>query len=125
MHGLLAIRLAPFLCAASICACCPTTPDPRSLPSCDQPPQADVTAAKGAHEAATRLFERGEHAHAIRIWIAAYRLDCSAHGLLVNIGLAYEKLAQPSNALDAYTTYVERTGSDADPEIVAKVQALQ
>ena len=111
--------------AVLIGACCPL-PDPESLPPCDQPAAAaDVQAAQGAHSAAARFYERGEHTQSLRLWLAAYRLDCSAHAILINIGRAYEQLGQPDQALEAYDVYLERMGPEADPEIVARVQKLR
>ncbi len=90
-----------------------------------QPSPTDVEAAKGAHVAATRFYDTGRYQAAIDIWAYAYKLDCTAHGLLINIGRAKERLGRNRTAIDIFALYVERAGATADPKIVEIVKAAR
>ena len=97
---------------------------PPSYPSCDEPPaDADVEAARSAHAAAERFFEKYDYEHARSVWMAAYHLDCTAHRLLINIARANEKLGDEDEALRSLELYVERAGDAADPKVVEEVKA--
>jgi hypothetical protein len=86
-------------------ACAPAAPAPAAPTAAPAPPLAApptavchdppsptaVAAAKGAHQAATRFFERGAYDEAIRCWTDAYELDCTAHDLLLNIARALDR----------------------------------
>jgi hypothetical protein len=99
---------------------------PPEYPACKGPPtEQDIEAARGAHAAATRLYEKGSHERAIDTWLAAYELDCSAHGLLINIARGYEQLGDDDEKLRALETYIARAGKDADLKIVEEVAALK
>ncbi|MEZ4437773.1 MAG: tetratricopeptide repeat protein [Polyangiaceae bacterium] len=95
-------------------------------PPCENTPSAsDVDAAKGMHKAAEQYYARARYEKAIASWREAYGFDCTAHRLLINIGNAYEKLGDTAEAIEAFETYIERTGSAADPTIVEKVDNLR
>lgn len=98
----------------------------RDYPACragaPAPTVEDVAAAKGLHAAARRHFERGAFEAASRRWGEAYRLDCSAHRLLLNLARAEGRRGRKARAWALRALYVARTGRDAAaPEIVAMV----
>jgi len=115
------LLLAPLL-LASACFLLPKA----EYPVCTRPPtDEDTEAAQGAHKAATRLYDKESYERAIEAWLAAYELDCSAHGLLINIGRAHGKLGNDDEKLRALETYVARAGKDADMAIVEEVERLK
>lgn len=93
-------------------------------PVCAQAPSAaQVAEAKVAHKAATLAYARGDYDGAIRQWTAAYRADCTAHGILVNLASAYLKKGDKQAAFAAFLAYVQRTG--ANPAIAAQIQGMR
>jgi hypothetical protein len=97
-----------------------------TYPRCErQPTQEDIEGAKGAHKAAQRFYDKGQYEEAIRMWMDAYRFDCTAHPLLLNIGNAYEKMGDKPKAIEAFENYLQRMGSGADPTIPDKVANLK
>lgn len=98
----------------------------QTYPQCDRQPTADdVEGAKGAHKAAQRFYDKGQYEEAIRSWTDAYKFDCTAHPLLINIGNAYEKMGERPKAIAAFETYLQRVGQNADPTIPDKVANLK
>ena len=98
--------------------------DPVSLyPECTRKPtSADLDGAKGAHKAASQFYDRGDYEKAIRYWTDAYSFDCTAHGVLINIANAYEKMGDNQRALQHY-----RRIYAADPnfmDVNAKIERL-
>jgi tetratricopeptide (TPR) repeat protein len=72
-----------------------------------RPTPADVAAAKGAHQAAARFFDRADYDGAIRCWRDAYELDCTARDLLLNIANALEKKGEQAAALAEIDEYLK------------------
>ena len=118
----------------AVTACTPSTSPPASPTAasapaaahgaggCTQAPkQADVIAAKGAHKAAARFFERGDWDDAIRCWADAYGFDCTAHDLLVNIANAQEKKGDRAGALGTLRAYLRHKPSAEVAERVRKL----
>ncbi len=100
-----------------------TDPVP-TYPECDhQPTESDLEGAKGAHKAAAQFYERGDYDKAIRYWNDAYGLDCTAHGVLINIANSYEKAGNKRAAVATLETYLNRAG--ANPTIEQKVKNLK
>jgi hypothetical protein len=98
----------------------------QSYPTCDrQPTPDDIEGAKGAHKAAQRFYDKGQYEDAIRGWLDAYKFDCTAHPLLINIGNAYEKLGDRQKAIGAFETYLQRMKEGGDPTIPDKVANLK
>lgn len=91
--------------------------DAKPFPPCTTTPtDADRKAAQGAFQAGHGSFNEGDYPTAITYWRDAYRRDCTAHLLLVNLARAYELQGQRPEALAALETYLERKpdASDAD-----------
>ncbi|XXX80549.1 tetratricopeptide repeat protein [Sorangium sp. So ce134] len=87
---------------------------------------ADLEGAKGAHKAATQFYERADYDRAIQYWKDAYQLDCTAHGVLINIANAYEKKGDRAEAITALETYLARTPDASEaPTIQDKIQNLR
>jgi tetratricopeptide (TPR) repeat protein len=88
-----------------------------SFPPCTTAPtDADRKGAQGAFLAGQGSFNEGDYATAITYWRDAYRRDCTAHLLLVNLARAYELKGDRAEAVAALETYLERKpdASDAD-----------
>ncbi|KYF68390.1 hypothetical protein BE11_30960 [Sorangium cellulosum] len=87
---------------------------------------ADLEGAKGAHKAATQFYERADYDRAIQYWKDAYQLDCTAHGVLINIANAYEKKGDRAEAVTALETYLARTPDASDAQTFRdKIQNLK
>lgn len=99
--------------------------DPNVLfPECDK--TDNIEAAKIAHRAAMQLFEREEWDRAIENWRDAYKLDCKAHGVLINAASAYEKKGDIENAVAMLEAYLRRAPTAADaPNIIQKIETLR
>jgi tetratricopeptide (TPR) repeat protein len=93
-----------------------------TTPCTRTPKPADVTAAKGAHKAAARFYERGAWDDAIRCWADAYNFDCTAHDILVNIANAQEKKGDRAGALATLEAYLQHK---PNPEIAERVRKLR
>ncbi len=72
---------------------------------------ADVKAAKGAFQAGQASFDEGDYQRAITYWEDAYRRDCTAHAMLLNLARVYELADSKDQAVLALETYLLR-----DPE---------
>lgn len=90
-------------------------------PDCDRPPsESDVTAAKGAFQAGKTSFEEGDYERAILYWDDAFRRDCTAVKLLLNVARAYELNGDLDHAVIALETYVEREPELDDRDAVER-----
>lgn len=96
-------------------------------PECNRTPTAaDLEGAKGAHKAATQFYERADYDRAIQYWKDVYKLDCTAHGALINIANAYEKKGDRAEAVVALETYLARTPDASDAQTIQdKIQNLK
>jgi tetratricopeptide (TPR) repeat protein len=105
---------------------CSTALAQSRYPECDHTPSdSDVDAAKGLHKAAEQYYAKARYDRAIQSWMEAYTFDCRAHGLLINIGNAYEKLGETKKAIEAFETYLARMGDNSDPTVRDKVANLK
>jgi tetratricopeptide (TPR) repeat protein len=73
-----------------------------------QPTDAEVSAAKGAFQAGQASFNEADYPRAITYWEDAYRRDCTAHALLLNLARAYELNGQKHQAVIALETFLLR-----------------
>lgn len=96
-------------------------------PPCDRTPtEAEVSAAKGAFQAGNASFNEADYERAITYWEDAYRRDCTAHPLLLNLARAYELDEQREKAVVALETYVERNpGSSDEAQIKRRIAKLR
>ena len=89
----------------------------QAYPECGKTPsEADVVAAKGAFQAGQAAFNEADYSRAITYWEDAYRRDCTAHALLLNLSRAYELNEQLPEVVVALQTYNERTPNSQQRE---------
>jgi tetratricopeptide (TPR) repeat protein len=113
-----AVAASPSLAAAQAAA---------PYPPCDRTPtDAEVAAAKGAFQAGNASFNEADYARAITYWEDAYRRDCTAHPLLLNLARVYELDGQREKAVAALETYVTRNpGSPDEAQIRRRIDKLK
>ncbi|MDR3321188.1 MAG: tetratricopeptide repeat protein [Synergistaceae bacterium] len=63
---------------------------------------------------ASRLFENGEYAEAVKIYEKVLNLKPDRRGLLFRIGYSHEMLGDDIDAIDAYAAHVKNESSDAE-----------
>ena len=86
-----------------------------AFPPCEsKPTDTDVAAAKGAFQAGKVSFDEADYARAITYWEDAFRRDCTATALLLNLARAYELNEEPHKAVTALKTYLEREPNTPD-----------
>ncbi len=99
----------------------------KQYPECTtKPTEADVSGAKGAFQAGQASFNEGDYARAITYWEDAFRRDCTADALLLNLGRAYELNGQKAAAVNALQTYIKRKpNSPQIDQIQKRIEVLQ
>jgi tetratricopeptide (TPR) repeat protein len=100
---------------------------PKPYPACDrEPTNADVSGAKGAYEAGQASFNEADYGRALLYWEDAFRRDCTAAKLLLNLARAYELSGKKEHAVLALETYLERRPDAADrPSIEKRIENLR
>lgn len=73
-----------------------------------EPTEGDVAAAKGAFQAGQASFNEADYGRAIFYWEDAFRRDCTATALLLNLARAYELAGNKRQAVVALETYLAR-----------------
>jgi hypothetical protein len=87
---------------------------------------ADLTAAKAAFQAGNVSFNEADYPRAILYWEDAFRRDCSAHPLLLNLARAYELNGQKQQAVVALETFLEREpNSNERAQIQRRIEVLK
>lgn len=90
-------------------------------PPCHSDPSAtEVAAAKSAFQAGQASFHEANYKLAITYWEDAFRRDCTATALLLNLARAYESNQQPDRAALALETYLERRPTTPDRTALEK-----
>jgi tetratricopeptide (TPR) repeat protein len=82
--------------------------------------EADRKAAQGAFAAGQGSFNEADYPTAITYWRDAYRRDCSAHALLLNLARAFELKGDRSEAVNALETYLQRKPDAADADQIRR-----
>jgi tetratricopeptide (TPR) repeat protein len=115
----LALLLAPAIAHAEE----PT----KSYPDCGrEPTEAEVQAAKGAFQAGNASFNEADYARAIDYWEDAYRRDCTANPLLLNLARAYELAGRKRQAVVSLETFLTREPSSGEKDqINRRVEVLK
>ena len=86
-------RWTYLLCGALVLGSFATmaAPEPQPYPACQgKPTEGDQKAAKSLFTAGQVSFNEADYRTAIQYWRDAYKRDCTAHLLLVNLARAYE-----------------------------------
>jgi hypothetical protein len=83
----------------------------------------DPEAARVAFRAGQTAFSEGAYARAVELWDQAYRDDCTAHALLLNLAMAQELLGRPGDAIQTLTLFNHR--SPSSPYVDANVKRIQ
>lgn len=90
-------------------------PPTKEYAPCDKKPtQSETAAAKGAFQAGQAAFNEADYDRAITYWEDAFRRDCSASPLLLNLARAYELDGQKRHAVLALQTYLTRNPGSSD-----------
>src|SRR6266540_3112085 len=89
-------------------------------PCTTAPTEADRKAAQGAFAAGQGSFNEADYATAITYWRDAYRRDCTAHALLLNLARAYELKPDRSEAVNALETYLQRKPESPDADQIRR-----
>jgi tetratricopeptide (TPR) repeat protein len=99
----------------------------KSYPDCGrEPTDAEVQAAKGAFDAGNASFNEADYSRAIDYWEDAFRRDCTANPLLLNLARAYELAGRKRQAVVALETYLaRRPGSGEKDQINRRVEVLK
>jgi hypothetical protein len=92
-----------------------------SFPPCTTAPtEADRKAAQGAFAAGQGSFNEADYATAITYWRDAYRRDCTAHPLLLNLARAYELKGDRAEAVTSLETYLQRKPDAPDSDQIKR-----
>lgn len=87
---------------------------------------ADLTAAKAAFQAGNVSFNEADYPRAILYWEDAFRRDCTAHPLLLNLARAYELNGQKQQAVVALETFLEREPNSTErAQIERRIDVLK
>jgi tetratricopeptide (TPR) repeat protein len=99
----------------------------KSYPDCGrEPTDAEVAAAKGAFQAGNASFNEADYARAIDYWEDAYRRDCTANPLLLNLARAYELAGRKRQAVVALETFLSREPSSGEKDqINRRIEVLK
>ena len=83
----------------------------------------DPEAARVAFRAGQTAFSEGAYARAVALWDQAYRDDCTAHALLLNLAMAQELLGRPRDAIHTLQLFNRR--SPESPYVEANTKRIQ
>jgi tetratricopeptide (TPR) repeat protein len=123
--GALAPRVRADAPAASVAPAPPGAAADVAAPDAQEPKLTPAQQLAEKHyKRARELYQLGRYREAIAQLEAALRSDPNGAELLYNLGLVHEKLGDADEAIAAYRHYLQVLGNDADPEEVAKVQAI-
>jgi hypothetical protein len=99
----------------------------KSYPDCGrEPTDAEVAAAKGAFQAGNASFNEADYTRAIDYWEDAYRRDCTANPLLLNLARAYELAGRKRQAVVSLETFLAREpGTGEKDQINRRIDVLK
>ena len=99
----------------------------KTYPDCGrEPTEAEVAAAKGAFQAGNASFNEADYARAIDYWEDAYRRDCTANPLLLNLARAYELAGRKRQAVVSLETFLAREPNSGEKDqINRRVEVLK
>lgn len=119
--------LLPALLLTGLPAVASAEEPTKSYPECGrEPTDAEVQAAKGAFDAGNASFNEADYTRAIDYWEDAFRRDCTANPLLLNLARAYELAGRKRQAVVALETYLTRKPSSGEKDqITRRVEVLK
>jgi tetratricopeptide (TPR) repeat protein len=86
----------------------------------------DLTAAKAAFQAGNVSFNEADYPRAILYWEDAFRRDCTAHPLLLNLARAYELNGQKRQAVISLETFIAREPNSGErAQIQRRIEVLK
>jgi hypothetical protein len=85
-----------------------------------EPSEADLTAAKAAFQAGNVSFNEADYPRALLYWEDAFRRDCTAHPLLLNLARAYELSGQKKQAVIALEAFLTREPNSPERAQIAR-----
>jgi tetratricopeptide (TPR) repeat protein len=99
----------------------------KTYPDCGrEPTDAEVAAAKGAFQAGNASFNEADYTRAIDYWEDAYRRDCTANPLLLNLARAYELAGRKRQAVVALETFLAREPNTGEKDqITRRIEVLK
>jgi tetratricopeptide (TPR) repeat protein len=99
----------------------------KTYPDCGrEPTDAEVQAAKGAFQAGNASFNEADYARAIDYWEDAYRRDCTANPLLLNLARAYELAGRKRQAVVSLETFIAREPNSGEKDqINRRIEVLK
>jgi hypothetical protein len=99
----------------------------KTYPDCGrEPTDAEVAAAKGAFQAGNASFNEADYTRAIDYWEDAYRRDCTANPLLLNLARAYELAGRKRQAVVSLETFLAREPNSGEKDqINRRVEVLK
>lgn len=122
-------RWTYLLCGALVLGSFATmaAPEPQPYPICQgKPTEGDQRAAKSLFTAGQVSFNEADYRTAIQYWRDAYKRDCTAHLLLVNLARAYELAGDKRESVTALKLYLEREPKASDaPQIQRRIENLE
>lgn len=120
-HHLKTVSCALGLALAILAHGATARAEAQPYPSCERDPtESDISAAKGAYEAGQVSFQEADYERALLYWEDAFRRDCTAVKLLLNIARAYELSGDLEAAINALQTYLDRRPDAKDRSSVEK-----
>jgi tetratricopeptide (TPR) repeat protein len=91
-----------------------------------EPSEADLTAAKAAFQAGNVSFNEADYPRALLYWEDAFRRDCTAHPLLLNLARAYELDGQRQQAVIALEAFLAREPNSPErAQITRRIEVLK
>jgi tetratricopeptide (TPR) repeat protein len=104
-----------------------TEVETHQYPECGrEPSEADVTAAKAAFQAGNVSFNEADYPRALLYWEDAFRRDCTAHPLLLNLARAYELDGQRQQAVIALEAFLAREPNSPErAQITRRIEVLK
>jgi tetratricopeptide (TPR) repeat protein len=86
----------------------------------------DLTAAKAAFQAGNVSFNEADYPRAILYWEDAFRRDCTAHPLLLNLARAYELNGHKRQAVISLETFLAREPNSTErAQIQRRIEVLK
>ena len=104
----------------------PARADAELGPCPGKPAPAAVKQARAAFAAGQNAFAEADYARAAQYWREAYRYDCTAHALLLNLSRAVELQGDRPAAARYLRAYLERNPGDPDRvQLERRIQMLE